>query len=78
MKLGLNAEDQAGTVEITTSSSSLQIILLQRVPPAAPSRDRAIKSEIYYEFSFQVFNGKRPIGVFALQRWMKINCVPRC
>lgn len=68
MQLELHTEDQADTAEITVHSSSLQIILLQRVPPAAPSRDRAIKSEIYYEFSFQVFSGKRPLGVFALQR----------
>lgn len=67
MQLGLNAEDQAGTVEIAACSSSLQIVLLKRVPLTATSHDRAIKSEIYYELSFQVFNGKCPIGVFAFR-----------
>lgn len=49
-----------------------------QVPELHGWRGERDRPEIYYEVSFRVFSGKRPTGVFVLQREMKINCVPRC
>lgn len=68
-RLGLNTKEKGGSVRNQSPAFiDSQIILLKGASSSTVSHDKAISLRFIMSFSFHVFNGKRPTGVFVLQR----------